>query len=370
MEKKEFLSLTYKSPLQLIERGIQLKLMKNGKRDIEGYLTNRDFIQWVKNPGGPQDVFWQAWMESNPDQKEIILRAREIILSMKAKSFEITAGDYQDVLVRLLSRRGLSNKPVGYRHWDRTADFGIFWRVAAILVLVFSISIVIYSVNRTPGNTELAQVDTRIYKTTSGKQRSSFNLPDGTLVWLNHNSQLIYDPVYGETERRVYLEGEAFFDVAKDTKPFFVKSGAITVKALGTSFNVNTGMQREEVALLSGSVQVWIENSKDRDVILQPGEKAVHSNKKKSLEVSTFNSLEVTGWKDGLLHFQDASFTSVKERLEQWYNIKIVVEGHPQSDWNYSGAFQEETLERTLDRLAYTKGFTFSIEDNVVHLKF
>jgi transmembrane sensor len=345
--------------------------MKNGKQNIEDYLTEKDFIRWVKNPDGPQKVFWQAWMASNPDEKEKILKAREIILSMKVKEFDLHAEDYEEVMDRLLTRGENYVRPIGYRHWDSTADYGIFWRVAAILVLAFSLSFVIYSINMKPGHNGLANKGIGFYKTTDAKQKSHFNLPDGTLVWLNRGSQLIYDNENSDAIRQVYLEGEAFFEVAKDVeRPFLVKTGNMIVKALGTSFNVNTIADAKEVALVSGTVQVWIESLKDKDVLLQPGERAVKRVGSFELEVSSFNAMEVAGWKEGILHFQEATFADVKKRLEYWYNVKLIIEGMPQSDWNYSGTFMESSLERVLDRISYTKGFVFTIKDDVVQIKF
>jgi transmembrane sensor len=345
--------------------------MKNGKHNIEDYLTSKDFIRWVKNPDGPQKVYWQAWMASNPDEKEKIFRAREIILSMKAREFQLHSEDYEEVMERLLTRKGQYIRPVGYRHWDQTANYGIFWRVAAILVMAFSLSFVIYSVNMTREYEEIALEDTRVYKTTDAKQRSHFNLPDGTLVWLNHGSQLIYDSEYGNAIRQIHLEGEAFFEVARDSeRPFQVKTGDMIIKALGTSFNVNTKSNTKEVALVTGSVQVWLENHEDNDVILQPGERAIKSEESNVLEVTSFNAMEIVGWKDGILHFQDATFADVKTRLEHWYGVEINIAGVPESNWNYSGTFMESSLERVLERISFTKGFTFTITGEIVQIKF
>jgi transmembrane sensor len=343
--------------------------MNKGKFDIEDYLTDKDFIHWVKDSDGPQKVFWQAWIASNPDHFEKINRAREILLTMKFKSFELVAEDYEEVLESLLSRRGQCNQPIGYRHWDRTADYGIFWRVAAILMMAFSISFVIYSVNMKVSVGKITQKNTTIYKTTGLKQRSHFNLPDGTLVWLNSCSKLFYDVGYGEVNRKVYLEGEAFFEVAVDSaKPFIVKSGDMLIQALGTSFNVNTVTSSgTDIALLTGSVQVWIENFEDESVVLQPGERAVY--KDEILEMTSFNAMEIIGWKDGILHFHNANFSEVKNRLENWYDVQIIAEGIPQSNWNYSGTFIENSLERVLERMSYTKGFLFSIKNEIVQIK-
>lgn len=343
--------------------------MKYRSYTVENYIADKDFIRWVKNPHTSDRMFWETWMNSDPEHREKIIEARAFILSMKVETFEPDAGEFREVLERIMTNNQKETKPIGYRSWDAVISISMFWRVAAILILAFSISFAL--IRNNPSDTVLQLADTLedlIIRENQPKQRSNFNLPDGSLVWLNGDSKISYSANYGIENRIIHLEGEAFFEVAKGQNlPFVVKSGNVYTQALGTSFNVNTRKgELLEIALLSGSIKV---KSNKNEVLVKPGEKVIQKSDNAGLKVSDFNALEVLGWKDGILHFQNAGFQDVKRRLEQWYDVQIVVRGAFDSNWNYTGTFQESSLERVLERISYTKEFNFSIKNDVVTIK-
>jgi transmembrane sensor len=344
--------------------------MKYRNYTVEDYIADKDFIRWVKSPRASDRMFWESWMNSNPDHRNKIIEARAFILSMKVEGFEPDARDYKEVLERIMKNSRKDIKPVGYISWDTVISISPFWRVAAILALAFSVSFALFKSNQTDVLTQVADTtEDLITRVNQPKQRSNFNLPDGSLVWLNGDSKISYSANYGSENRVIHLEGEAFFEVAKgQSLPFVVKSGNVYTQALGTSFNVNTRKgELLEIALVSGSIKV---KSNKSEVVVKPGEKVIHKSDNAGLKVSDFNALEVLGWKDGILHFQNAGFQDIKRRIEQWYDVQIVVIGTLDSNWNYTGTFQESSLERVLERISYTKDFSFSIKNDVITIKF
>ena len=149
-------------------------------------------------------------------------------------------------------------------------------------------------------------------------------LSDGTKVWLNAESTLHYPYVFSDNERRVELEGEAYFEVAhRKEAPFIVTTPKEEVKVLGTHFNINSYPKDEQstVALLQGSVQVSASNSSKK--ILKPGEQSVQTAGR--IEVKPINIDEAVAWKNGEFMFNNESLESVMRKVARWYDLDIRV---------------------------------------------
>lgn len=167
------------------------------------------------------------------------------------------------------------------------------------------------------------QVVDLVLSTPKGGQYQ-LTLADGTRVWLNADSKLIYPNRFAESTRQVELVGEAYFEVAKNTnKPFLVKTASETVEVLGTHFNVNAYKEEAKsiVSLLEGSVKVVLSNTLDR--IIKPGQQVV--NQAGQSAVLTFNPDEVVAWKNGEFMFNNENLESVMRKIARWYDLDIVV---------------------------------------------
>lgn len=155
-------------------------------------------------------------------------------------------------------------------------------------------------------------------------------LADGSKVWLNAGSSLRYPVVFLGSQRKVSVEGEAYFEVAPDvSKPFFVRSGTLEVQVLGTHFNVNAFRDDEEdtkITLLEGSVKIINNNETG---LLKPGQQA-QVNK----EIKVVNNIDlntVMAWKNGYFQFDKASLQSVMKQISRWYDVEVIYEGNNQS---------------------------------------
>lgn len=154
-------------------------------------------------------------------------------------------------------------------------------------------------------------------------------LADGSKVWLNAGSSLTYPVLFVGNERKVSIEGEAYFEVAHDiSKPFVVHYGAIDVQVLGTHFNVNTfedGDSNVKVTLIEGSVKVDNGNATN---LLKPGQQARINDKIKI--VSDVDLNQVMAWKNGYFQFNNASLQSVLKQVARWYDVDVIYEGNNQ----------------------------------------
>lgn len=149
-------------------------------------------------------------------------------------------------------------------------------------------------------------------------------LSDGTKVWLNAESKLIYPHQFAEGTRSVELEGEAYFEVAyQANSPFVITTSREKIEVLGTHFNVNSysADQSSTVALLEGKVKVSLEDKVSE--ILRPGQQSVVSNG--SMEVQTVNVEEIVAWKNGEFMFNNETLDRIMLKLSRWYDLDISV---------------------------------------------
>jgi ferric-dicitrate binding protein FerR (iron transport regulator) len=149
-------------------------------------------------------------------------------------------------------------------------------------------------------------------------------LPDGSRVWLNAASSLVFPSRFSGPLRRVSLTGEAYFEVTKNKeKPFQVTSGDLTVNVLGTHFNINAYTDNEAVrtSLLEGSVRITKGGNSD---LLAPGQQAVVDRGAKKINIINANLDQVMAWKNGLFHFEGADIHAIMSEIGHWYDMEIV----------------------------------------------
>jgi|HubBroStandDraft_2_1064218.scaffolds.fasta_scaffold106482_2 transmembrane sensor len=228
---------------------------------------------------------------------------------------------------------------------------------------------------------------------TSNGSRTHLTLPDGTLVWLNAGSRLTYGKNYNTTTREVNLNGEAFFDVAHNPqKPFLIHTARIDVQVLGTRFNVKSypSDRTTEATLIRGSIAVLIRDRPSEKIILRPDEKLVVANdtgilhrlnpgryaaaspgdplvaiRQPTYEQKTGAIIE-TSWVDNKLTFREETFGDLARLMERWYGVTIQFADPALEQMQFTGSFEEETIQQALDALKYTARFSYQIESNLI----
>jgi len=186
--------------------------------------------------------------------------------------------------------------------------------------------------------------------------RSVLQLPDGSTVHLNYGSKIKYPQFFSGNTREILLEGEGYFDVVTDPdKPFIVKAGGLSVKALGTAFNVLAYPDRKiiETTLVSGKV-VLEQNSTERMAkpigVLLPGMHVAFNSETGSISKTQGNVEKYIGWKDGKLIFEDATIAQVADRLNRMFNVDIeIADDNDVKDFIYTVTFVNEPLFQILD---------------------
>lgn len=194
----------------------------------------------------------------------------------------------------------------------------------------------------------------------------SLQLPDGSKVFLNSSSTLKFPVSFIRSERKVVLDGEAYFEVAHDAaKPFKVESGEQIVQVLGTHFNVNSYKNEPliKTTLLEGSVKVFRQNTKASRT-LKPGQEA-NLGRTGEITVATADTVQALGWKKGVFVFNDLQLVDIMRQLERWYNVNVDYSTIPRTRFN--GVISRDvSLAKALEMLEVTGGVEFKIEGRTV----
>lgn len=229
--------------------------------------------------------------------------------------------------------------------------------------------------------------------------KSLITLVDGTKIWLNAESKLIYPSRFVDSKRVVTLEGEGYFEVAKDkSRPFEVKTSNLSIQVLGTVFNLKSYPEEGviETTLLEGSVALSkiVNEKKEQEIYqLQPNQQATFIKKKgfltedqviaanlsaseaseRSSEKLIVNSVidvdRIAAWKDGDMVFKNETFESLAIKLERRYNAKIIFEDEVLRGYRFSGKFDEISIEQALRALQFTSTFNYKIEQGMITIK-
>ncbi|MFH7019190.1 FecR family protein [Flavobacterium sp. FlaQc-47] len=216
-------------------------------------------------------------------------------------------------------------------------------------------------------NADTSKNDPNAFNTLSTPTGGQYNivLADGTKVFLNAVSAIKYPTQFNGNQRIVELEGEAYFEVAKNkNKPFIVKSSNQAIEVLGTHFNVHA-YENETVVkttLLEGSVAV---TSKNQKAILKPGQQSNVADNVNKIAIREVDTQAAIAWKNGRFKFDNADLKSVMKQLERWYGIKVEYRGDVSDVRFNGGTFMNKNLSEVLKVLELSN-IKFKVEGKTI----
>lgn len=173
--------------------------------------------------------------------------------------------------------------------------------------------------------------------------KSEVILSDGSKIWLNNNSKLVYPKKFNAKERRIELIGEAYFEIEKNEKvPFIVQTSDISIKVMGTKFNVSAYANDKfiETTLISGKVMVQSNDNPEIETVLKPGESLTFDKINNQSAVTEVDTEFYTYWMKGEFVFKDERFETLAKRIERIYNVEITFEDEALKDKTYTGDFK------------------------------
>jgi ferric-dicitrate binding protein FerR (iron transport regulator) len=244
-------------------------------------------------------------------------------------------------------------------------------RYAAVLLIAFGLSWALQRTMNKPDNMETALQYNEILVPYGS--RTKVLLPDSSTVLLNAGAVLKYPANFNGMIRRVFLQGEGFFDVTKDSRhPFIVSSNGLDIKVLGTKFNVmaNVGDHFIETTLVEGVIEILgLKDNvgKKSNMRLSQGQKLTLRKENEHYEVQSIQKVELSiAWTENKLVFVKERFGDMKPKLERWYGVTIEVKDAEILDYRFSGTFENQTLEQAMNALGMATSCTFQIDNNHV----
>jgi len=338
------------------------------------FLNDESFLRWISEPTQKENDFWNNFLRIHPYKKDDIKEATLVFKLFYSRENKLALNEQYDLWKKIQDEAKNSKRTV----------FLKLAKYAAILVLVFFSGAVTYYLYKdggqqyqyelaeTPQTTkdeamivlsdgsqislekQMSQIsysqngqqlivnnDTINQKTTTGSElinkviipygkKSMIMLSDGTKVWLNAGSQLIYPSVFSEKTRQVMLVGEAFFDVAKNTeKPFVVRTTEVSIHVLGTRFDISAYPEDKliQTVLVEGKVNLMYSGkgilNREYSVEMRPNQMVVVNKSTGESRSQTVDISKFVSWKDGMLEFEKVDLVRALKQVERYYNIRI-----------------------------------------------
>ncbi|WP_183557844.1 FecR family protein [Mucilaginibacter sp. SP1R1] len=233
---------------------------------------------------------------------------------------------------------------------------------AAIKVNKIGNGMLVYHFNKTASDkntTASSEINTI---TTPRGGQYQIELEDGTKIWLNAASSIKFPQVFADKNRQVELNGEAYFEVAKNkAKPFIVKANGTLIQVFGTHFNVNAYMDNSSIAatLLEGSVSMTYAGT---TVMLKPGQQGVTSQNKVPIKTNFVDTEEITAWKNGLFIFHDQSIANIMKQVSRWYDVDVEYKDGVQNK-EFGGTISKyKNITELLNNIQFTQTIHYKLE--------
>jgi ferric-dicitrate binding protein FerR (iron transport regulator) len=305
----------------------------------------------------------KAWLKESPENiqlfKEIV--DTRFLTRQKPSAYQPDTNQLWDELMSRIQPTREKSKTIALGYLKYAA-------VAAAVVLAFLVGQLWTSMSSSTHKGNAALSYSTLFTETG--QRSHVTLPDGTKVWLNSGSELKYASDFNTKNRDVYITGECYFEVTKNThKPFVVHANDLQVKVYGTHFNVKESarLKQAEVTLVEGKVEVLNPENKSLSY-LSPGEKLTLKGNKYSV-VKQENPEALIAWTQGILTFKDMPFEEVVDYLESWYGVSIYLDQSLHNNHRYTFKVKTESLREVLELISVITPIHYKIDGEQVFIK-
>lgn len=340
---------------------------------IEDFVANESFLNYHLRTNKEDEIFWEKWLLTNPSK---IAFAEEARATLDLLFLRLPADEYQLELERI--RKKLSKGPVQYKNtslvrflnWNKATGTRSVkgkkrkvYLVAAVLVLA--------AVGYLFMQRSSFKNDALSEKHNTGSSPLEFVLSDGTVVTLAAKSTLRYQKLFGNSDRKVYLNGEAAFHVSKDeAHPFKVYADELVATVLGTTFNVKEeqGGALVLVELLEGKVKVETGNT-GSSIILNPNERVVYTRLNHSMYKEVWQPLlRATAIPQNHLVFRKDNFTTVALKMKTVFGITLINQSNKKG-WRFTGEFNNTTAKDIIETICLIEHLKYDLNGDTILIK-
>lgn len=283
----------------------------------------------------------EAWMDESEENRRIAKQIHALYLATDTVCV-MEKVDTEKALLKVKSRlTGNKNKRTVWWQWAQHA--------AAVLFIPLLITLILLQFGG--DKQELAQM--MEVKTNPGMM-TSLTLPDGTLVFLNSESTLSYPSRFDGEMREVTLQGEAYFEVAKNPEKKFVVSTShqSQIEVLGTHFNVEAYEKEDRISatLVEGKIGfIFKHGDVAKKVLLDSGQKLVYDSKDSKVQLYATSGESELAWKEGKIVFRNTPLEEGLRMLEKRYNVEFIIKNDRLKEDSFTGTFTHQRLERILE---------------------
>ncbi|MEK6479728.1 FecR domain-containing protein [Catalinimonas sp. 4WD22] len=339
---------------------------------VHDFVLDEYFQEWVFQPNQQNTLFWKQWLLKHPQQQKDVEEAKRLLLSFSFEQAEVSQGEIADLKFRVLE--SIPSKRTKPLYLQAAKPLYLKW-AASVAVLLSLTALFYFFLFRSS--------DMIKYQTGYG-EIEEIMLPDGSQVTLNANSSIQYDADWKHQEsRKVWLNGEAFFKVVKDStsqeassanntersafvpRKFEVLTHEMRIEVLGTQFNVRARHSATEVVLQEGNVQLsLLDNRGQPTIAMKPGERVIYS--KQTLSQQLVEPEKYLSWRQKQLIFEDQTLAEVAQTIEDTYGVQVVFEDEQLQHLIFNGVVPSDNVEILLEALSGIYQMEISREEDVI----
>ncbi len=342
-------------------------------------LEDDSFVRWVLHPGASTDAYWESWLSRDPRHQEMVREAMELLSQLQqhppeSDTYRLSKEIWDGVQLQIQESAPLSISKNWRGYWYTAAALALglgatafFWKAHPQKVASYAATVA--------ASPEPARA--LLHRHNSSPKPERIYLIDGSTVILEKGATLIYQPSLNDKTREVSLEGNAFFDIAKDAgRPFMVHTGVIVTKVLGTSFEVKADPKMNDihVAVRSGKVSVYRDGypGTAQTVYVLPHQEVVYYKKEQNLvfqsnapaQLLTPPSAEIV-----FLNFEDQPVNAILDQLGKMYHIHIVSNRDSLSGCRLTTSLQNEKLTDQLSIICKAVNAGYEMKGDTVWIK-
>ncbi|MEN8119302.1 MAG: FecR family protein [Bacteroidota bacterium] len=369
-------------------------------------------VKFLQNQSNVSEIeSLTKWINEKPENKAYFEQLETVWNSVDIKSNidQVSPEQSWNKLSSLINKEG-NKLEIDTLQKNGSFSLGLILQVAAVVLISFGLSwFAFYAYYQNELRVSEGMLEVSVEK----GSKSVVKLTDGTTIWLNSETTIRYPDKFANNQRDVFIEGEAFFEVAKDkNRPFKVHTSDMDIVVLGTSFNVKSYPDEGtiETTLIEGSLRIEKEKKSGTKqcISLEPNQRVTLIKKKGRILLNEINESGdlITGkrnekliseqnkselpeikrkeqiyfdesidpdiyisWKNNKLVFKDECFESVAVKLERWYNVKIIIKNEKLKEYKFTGTFENETVEQAITALQLTTRFEYKFDKNKITIK-
>ena len=318
----------------------------NGSLDAESHAVLR---QWIKEKPENREYF----------QNTVAIWKATGVMS-NADGFDVTSaiGKFKE-----------ETQPANLIDFYRRA---LKLSAAAIILLLCGVSSLFFLWQSERSASEMVEEYKEYVVEVPDGAKSKITFPDGSVVWLNAGSKVTYDSNFARESRNVGLTGEGYFEVSKNKElPFVVNTGKLTVKVLGTKFNLKSYEEDSEVkvTLKEGAVKVGDFLTDTAPVVLKPNQRFTFKKMTQTIQVDSVDASHIENWRNGAMTFDKVPLEEIAKELRRLYNIPIRIESDKLKHIVYYSDFQENvSIEKVLEILSSGNKFRYEVKPEFVRI--